>query len=117
MCTQCSGAVLARAVVLEDGVEPALLLLLVPCLLGDAVLDGALPAVVDARDARDLHPLPLHVLCHRALSPGPGGPCSHMPANNFTLVVRPEMGLAGCAGGAGGPPKGAVNVGGDLVAP
>ena len=81
------------------------------------MLDGALPDVFDARDARDLPPLPLHVLCHRALSPGPGGPCSHMPAINFTLAVRPEMGLAGCAGGAGGPSVGALHGAGDLVAP
>ena len=84
------------------------------------MLDGVLPDVRDVRDvrdARDLPPLPLHVLCHIVLSPGPGGPCSHKPASNFILVVRPDMGLAGCAGGAGGPPIGALHVVGDLVAP
>ena len=81
------------------------------------MLDDALPDDCDARDALDLTPLPLHVLCHSALSPGPGCPCSHISASNFTLVVSPEMGLARCAGGAGGPPVGALHVVGDLAAP
>ena len=98
---------------MEDGVGPALLPLLLHGLLGDAVLASVLPGVRDARDP----PLLLHVLLPLVFPPGPGGPCSHMPAINFTLAVRPEMGLAGCAGGAGGPPVGALHGAGDLVAP
>ena len=95
---------------MEDGVEPALLPLLLHGLLGDAVLASVLPGVRDARDP----PLLLHVLLPLVFPPGPGGPCSHKSASNLTLVVRPEM---GGAGGAGGPPVGAVHAGGDLGAP
>jgi hypothetical protein len=74
------------------------------------MLASVLPCVHDARDP----PLLLHVLLPVVFPPGLGGPCSHKPASNLTLVVRPEM---GGAGGAGGPPIGAGHVGGDLGAP